>query len=147
MIHGGGVKRMNDLVNVFYTNAKSLQIFGRSPKLNLAQDQLQKEDIDIIAILEAGYRWNRLIEKQVKYQLRAIKGNTTISTSCVDDGEPGSLAGGTLTATVGGITGCVQDKGSDKQGRWSWVKLRGKNEAKLIIITGYRVCDSDVGGI
>lgn len=63
MIHGGGVKRMNDLVNVFYTNAKSLQIFGRSPKLNLAQDQLQKEDIDVIAISEAGYQWNRSIEK------------------------------------------------------------------------------------
>lgn len=55
----------------------------------------------------------------MKYQLRAIKGNTTISMSSVDDGEPGSLEGGTLTATVGGITGSVQDKGSDKQGRWS----------------------------
>lgn len=27
------------------------------------------------------------------------------------------------------------------------MKLRGKNEAKLIIITGYRVCNSDDGGI
>ena len=35
----------------------------------------------------------------------------------MDDGEPRSLPGGTMTAELGGIIGCVRDKGSDRQGR------------------------------
>ena len=116
-IHGGGERKMNNLVNLFYTNAKSLKLFGNCPKLNIAKQKLKEEDVDIISIAEAGYHWSKSIEKQAKYQLRRIKGSTIMATSHVADGDPGSLTGGTLTATVGGISGSVTGRGSDKQGR------------------------------
>ena len=45
-----------------------------------------------------------------------------MSTSTVEDVELDYLTGGTLTATLGGITGVVERKGQDKQGRWSWIQ-------------------------
>lgn len=114
-LSGGGV--MNDLVNLYYTNAGSLRHNQRVPKITQAVPAFKNDDIDVVSISEPGLKWSKQIENMVKWQLAEVKGSTIMSTSSVEDGDSDFLTGGTLTATMGGITGGVTKKGDDKQGR------------------------------
>lgn len=73
-VNGGGAQRINNLVNVFYTNVKLLQMYANCPKLIVGTEKLKQEDINIISVAEVGYKWSKLLEKQLKFQLRPLKG-------------------------------------------------------------------------
>ena len=48
--------------------------------------------------------------------------------------------GGNLQIVVGRATGRIQEKGSDKWGRYCWQALRGGRDEGVVFITAHRVC-------
>ena len=52
--------------------------------------------------------------------------------------------GGTITAVTGSWTSRIYEKGEEPSGTglWSYLKLRGRNNTKVIIITLYRLCST-----
>ena len=146
VINGGRRNRRIKTLKVFYKNANSIKYNSRFPKLEVGREELVKENVDVVSLAEPGIGLSKSIFNKVVASLMPIKKRVTMETSSVDDGVQGPQQGGTLTAALGGLTGGVIEKGSDKLGRWSWIKIRGKKDKKLVIITGYRICDSDSAG-
>jgi hypothetical protein len=48
--------------------------------------------------------------------------------------------GGTLILAQGDVVGRIKEKGSDSLGRWSWIKLVGRNQCLITLILAYQVC-------
>jgi hypothetical protein len=48
--------------------------------------------------------------------------------------------GGTLILAQGDMVGRIKDRGSDSLGRWTWMKLVGRNNKIITIISAYQVC-------
>ena len=48
--------------------------------------------------------------------------------------------GGTLAGIMGRWSSMFDTRGSDKQGRWSWILLNGKGSKKILLVSAYRVC-------
>ena len=54
-IHRGWVrKKQNDVLNLLYTNAKSLKVLRDTPKLLVAEEVLKNESINIFSFTETG---------------------------------------------------------------------------------------------
>ena len=47
--------------------------------------------------------------------------------------------GGTALILQGILSPRLQDRGSDKGGRWTWMELAGRDKQRLCIISAYRV--------
>jgi hypothetical protein len=45
-----------------------------------------------------------------------------------------------LILAQGNVVGRVKEKGSDQLGRWSWIKLLGRNKRLITLISAYQVC-------
>jgi hypothetical protein len=54
--------------------------------------------------------------------------------------KEGYMPGGTATLTHGKVCGRVHNKGADRLGRFTWMALRGRNGAGVIMSTGWIRC-------
>jgi len=48
--------------------------------------------------------------------------------------------GGTMLLAQGDLVGRIKDRGSNPLGRWSWMKLVGKNNRLILVISACQVC-------
>jgi hypothetical protein len=48
--------------------------------------------------------------------------------------------GGTMLLAQGNVVGRIKERGSDPLGRWSWIKLIGRNKQLITVISAYHVC-------
>jgi hypothetical protein len=69
---------------------------------------------------------------------RLEMGSTTVRT------EGNYKPGGTMIVATGNLSGRVTSSGSDWMGRWSHVKLRGKNDRVVTIVAAYQVCAKSI---
>ena len=53
--------------------------------------------------------------------------------------------GGTLLAVVGPWGTRVLDSGMDELGRWTWIKLQGREQESITIYNVYNVCKNTIG--
>jgi hypothetical protein len=105
-------------------------------------------DVDIFGLSETGvnwklgYAWNRC--KQI---LQDFWPHSRLigSTSDIPSKEVVQY-GGTCTVVTDKWTGRIESSGSDPQGlgRWSYVRLNGKNGRRVTIVTVYQVCKQTV---
>lgn len=103
-----------------YTNIKSLQLHTLLLKIIQAGKALRNEGVDLVCLSKTGICWSKYKENTARANLRTVKKSVTLSTSHVPDGDYDNYqAGGTMTAALGGLTGCVINKGKDKLGQWS----------------------------
>ena len=56
-------------VNLYYTNAGSIQYSAKDPKIEVATEGLKKEKIDLIGIAQSGTGRSKTIKNKVKRQL------------------------------------------------------------------------------
>jgi hypothetical protein len=48
--------------------------------------------------------------------------------------------GGTMLLAQGDVVGRIKARGSDSLGRWSWLKMIGRNKRLITVISAYQVC-------
>jgi hypothetical protein len=48
--------------------------------------------------------------------------------------------GGTMLLAQGNVVGRIKERGSDPLGRWSWIKLIGRDKRLITVISAYQVC-------
>ena len=78
MVEGGirkepGWEKFGKIIKLFYTNATSLQIGTRLPKIEQATSDLKKESVDLVSLSETGYNWRKQLENSAKYSFSKIK--------------------------------------------------------------------------
>ncbi len=101
-------------------------------------------DVDIFGLSETGIDWkqgyprNRCVNIMKDFWPHSrLVGSTSDTLS-----ETVVQYGGTCTAVTGKWTGRIESSGSDPHGmgRWSYVRLNGKNGRRVTIVTVYQVC-------
>ena len=108
-------------------------------------------NIDIVGLSETNSPWkNHLLHENYKRTANKYGGISKTNFSSADDSidpiEPTTFqqSGGTATTAYGGWTTTIRKsiiKDPTGLGRWSGVIVGGKQDKRLAIITGYRVCD------
>ena len=103
-------------------------------------EEMGSKNIDILGTAETNINWTHKskIKLQLAMKLRFGQGITVTSAS--PSTKEGYQPGGTLLAVKGQTLGRITSKGSDAMGRFSWVRMQGKANTSVLIITAYRVC-------
>jgi hypothetical protein len=105
-------------------------------------------DVDIFGLSETGVDWKQGYPRnRFNNILRDFWPHSRLigSTSNIPSKEVVQY-GGTCTVVTDKWTGRIESSGSDPQGlgRWSYVRLNGKNGRRVTIITVYQVCKQSV---
>jgi endonuclease/exonuclease/phosphatase family metal-dependent hydrolase len=122
------------------TNYRKMDLFAR----NMAAYQ-----VDIGCLPETNADWKQPdVLQQCHSALRKHLKHHRLITSCSDAVARHSyLSGGTATIAANNWTGRIASSGTDSHGlgRWSYVRVKGKNERRLLVITVYQVCKGSIG--
>jgi exonuclease III len=109
--------------------------------LEIAQ-ALKVSSADFWCFQETNLNWRSQCFSQCYDRFRRIYNHVRMSTSsskvtyCTDY-QPG----GTMTAVTNDHVGRVVASGSDKEmGRWSWIRMLGKNGRQVVVVSAYQVC-------
>jgi len=100
----------------------------------------------VMCFQETNLRWDHNNHTRVAQIMRKSYDAVKISVSSSDEpSAPEYQPGGTFIATLGPWTSRVQHAANDSTGlgRWSYLTLRLKNDRKLQILSGYRVCEQN----
>ena len=108
-----------------------------------ALNDLDALRVDVVGLPETNTNWNNPYEKRGWVTMvKKVWPKAMVLTSSMKDGDR------TTTYKPGGVcmilrcryASMVTDRGSDKQGRWVWATLEGKDKQLMTIITFYRPC-------
>ena len=85
--------------------------------------------------MEENEKWYERARKMWKKSKSTVAHNTKDITK--DIKQPG----GVVNITIGDVASSILECGGDTvMGRWTWTTLKGKNQVKTTLITGYRPC-------
>jgi len=97
----------------------------------------------IFCAQETNVNWNAKTVTQLRGQCRRVNPQLQFATSTsAEKASDWFKPGGTLTMTLNQWSGRVIQSGTDTNlGHRSYLKLIGKHEKRLIVMSGYRVCN------
>jgi len=99
--------------------------------------------VSVFAIQETNNHWDTDATHQLYTQCRKTAPQIALSTSSSNDSTtPGYQPGGTVTLAMDPWTSRIIKRGNDPSlGRWSYLEFMGKSNKRLIVVSGYRVCN------
>ena len=110
--------------------------------------RMLSHDVDIWGLSESGIDWKQGFPRHRCTQiLKDFWPHSKLigSTSDIPSTEV-TQYGGTCTVVTDKWTGRIEDSGSDPNGlgRWSYVRLNGRNGRRVLLLTVYQVCKQSV---
>ena len=127
-----------------FININGLTHTARNPKNFHIKQQTDIFEFDHLGMAETNCNW-RYMDDHEKWHDRARtmwrKSKSVVHHNTTDITKEIKQPGGVLNITIGDAVASAIEYGGDKgMGRWSWVTLKGRNNVKTTIITGYRPC-------
>jgi hypothetical protein len=105
-------------------------------------------DVDIWGLSETSVDWKQaFIRNRCNQLVKDFYPHSRLIGSTSDGPSQGTVQyGGTCTVVTGKWTGRIESSGSDLHGlgRWSWIRINGKNGRKVTIVTVYQVCNQSI---
>jgi hypothetical protein len=153
-IYGDHIKQKRPgMVRILFQNPQGLgRLAGDStaqtPKLNKLRDTLLKHKVDILGMAEINKDWRKIPQKDTLwtvtngwFEYRRL----TTSINQMVKATSQVQYGGTLLMAMDHLAHSIISVESDDRqlGRWSTFLCRGKNQAKLRIISAYCPCKSN----
>ena len=160
----GEQKKQANTLRLYYNNCNGLEA-TKLAKSKIAQKRLKEEKqflgrtvgnskiermlatlkqwkSDIICLSETNVAWDKPIARQIYNLVKVPFAKEACWITSASNMNNVSLIkpGGTAMLVDVSFTGSIIEKGQDwtSMGRWSYVKLRGRNDRVINIITGYR---------
>ena len=142
----GNLKKISDNteeVIFHHCNIMGVSVIDNFSELHSIMSQLKNYNTGVFSLNELNmdvtkprlrYRIKKLVKSADKYCKYAH--STMQCETFHSDKKPG----GTMTGVMGKWSSRFTDKGTDTQGRWSWIILNGRGNKKILIISAYRVC-------
>ncbi len=114
---------------------------------NLDMQVITKElvhlNTSVFAAQETNIHWDPLTKYQIYQQSKIMAAQIKLTTASSQ--EPAAdwyKPGGTLLLTLNSWTSQVVNQGSDHPlGQWAYQEFLGRNDRRVIVISGYRVCN------
>jgi len=134
-------------MRVWFNNVNTLSTHNDFSALHELLTELKFYKISIIALQETNIDWTQYkIRDKCGEIFREHFGNAHVVTSTSSIKAPNTWKpGGTLLAVVGPWSTRVLDSGTDELGRWTWIKLQGREQESITIYNVYNVCKNAIG--
>jgi hypothetical protein len=104
--------------------------------------------VDVTCLPETNADWKQSsIRASCNALLRRhFKHHRLITSSSTAAALHAYLPGGTATLVTNGFTGRIANSGSDPRGlgRWTYVRIKGKSNARILVVTIYQVCKTTI---
>jgi hypothetical protein len=121
---------------LYFINLNGLNLQNNAAKFCDLCEELYKSDVHLFVAAELNLDTQKFaIQKALQDTAR----KTQTSTSTIS-AEKFYKPGGTMIMAQGDLVGRITERGSDSMGRWSWIKLVGKNQRLVTLISAYQVC-------
>lgn len=105
-------------------------------------------DVDIWGLSETGVDWKQpFVRNRCNQILKDFYPHSRLIGSTSDVPCQGAVQyGGTCTVVTDKWIGRIESSGSDSHGlgRWSWIRLNGKNGRRVTLVTVYQVCNQAI---
>jgi hypothetical protein len=112
-------------------------------------DSLLSSGVDVFGLSETNLDWLRhAVREKCSKICNDLYGSSLLETSTSDLRSNSTYKpGGTCTGLTQEYCGRYQQSGSDPHvlGRGSYIRLHGKQGESLVVVTVYRVCNSNIG--
>jgi hypothetical protein len=129
-------------------NTCGLDTKNNFQKLDLISQHMSASQIDIACLTETNVNWKKPHSHQLSNGIirRHFKHHQLITACSTATAAHSYLPGGTATIITDEWTGCISNSGADPNGlgQWSYVRLKGKNNTRLLVIMTYQVCKSSI---
>jgi hypothetical protein len=142
---GDDMNTATDKCRIVYNNCRGISPADNFSKCHEIGDSAKELNVSILGLAETCLDWSNVEStNKCKTILRNHWGNTRINQSSSDTTfETVYQPGGTMTAVMGKWAGRASIEGVDAgMGRWSEVRIVGKDNRAAWAITAYRVCGS-----
>ena len=143
-------EKRTDVFRIGFVNINGIPKQAKNPKNKNIERFINKYNFDFLGLAETNCFWplaqdeNKWHERVREWNLQHSKSVLSYYTKPIipELNQPG----GVISMALNSTTNKVFSSGKDEPlGRWSWITLRGKNNIKTTIITGYRPCDNSYG--
>ena len=119
-----------------------------NPKLDHGKAWLIESETDIACWIELGIPWHKKQKKNRLPQLmreQSWSSQLTIASNNIHEDSDTQQFGGTAIMAFETATSAVSGTGYDSLGlgRWSWIRLQGKQNKSTTIISAYNPCKSN----
>jgi hypothetical protein len=131
-----------DLTRLYFINLNGLSLKDKSVKFRELCEEIQASDIHLFAAAEHNLDTNKFaVRKCLQDTARKTfkQHSLQLATSSIP-AEKFYKPGGTMIMAQGDIVGRIKERGSDPLGRWTWIKLVGKDQKLITLISAYQVC-------
>ncbi len=98
--------------------------------------------VDLIGCAEHNLDFNQFRVQNGTHQAirHTVEHSKTVWSNTPTKFESMYKPGGTMNSVLGNTVARVKETGSDELGRWSYIKLSGKDNKVITFITVYQVC-------
>ena len=138
------------VVRLAFQNVQGFGFDKRARKFKSIYQFVKKYAVDMIGMAEANTFWPKVkthlsLYERTKEWFEARHLKTSYNQKDID--APRFQPGGVATMTVDKLAYKVVESGEDskKLGRWTWIRLRGRNDKHLRVATVYRPCVPSAG--
>jgi hypothetical protein len=132
----------SNTTRLYFINLNGLNLQKKAAKFRDLCEEMRNANVDLFAAAEHNLDTNKFAVRQSlqdiaqkSFQHHCIQTATSTTTA-----DKFYKPGGTLIMTQGDLVGRIKDRGSDQMGRWTWIKLVGKNQRLVTVISAYQVC-------
>jgi len=132
-------------IRILLCNVDTLSIGNDCLAWEAAAKALQEYQVDIACFQETNVNWNPVILQQIRQIFLAVSPQR--AKIVVSQSKEHSLAnykpGGMSTIVLGPHTTHAQMDGYDLHGlgQWLYLEFEGRNDQRIVFVTGYRSCN------
>ena len=136
--------KQSTTIRIGLININGVTQTNSNPKNQHIKSTIDLYAFDHVALIETNCNWTHMEEEHRWHERTKTwwkKSKSVVAHNITDISTTVKQPGGVIGLTTSQATSCVIDSGIDpKLGRWSWTTLKGKNNVRTTIITGYRPC-------
>jgi hypothetical protein len=146
--HSLSIRKPLTTMRLLLQNPYGLDASNNYRKLDYLAQHLATYQVDLACLPETNADWKKYSIRSACNALlrRHFRHHRLITSTSTADATHAYLPGGTATIVTNGYTGRIASSGSDPRGlgRWTYVRLKGKNNSRILVVTIYQVCKTTI---
>jgi hypothetical protein len=127
---------------LYFINLNGINLDKKAVKFRDLCEEIKHSNIHILAAAEHNLDTNKFaVRKTLQDIARQTFTHHSLQTATSSvRANKFYKPGGTLLLAQGDMISHIKEKGSNTLGRWTWMKLVGKNQKLITVISAYQVC-------
>ena len=137
-------QKQDGTVRIFYQNTNGIKYDRLGGEVGWYGHYMVENEIDILGIAEHNVdNRSAAVILTIRQALERVEKSFAVTMGGTKTKmDTPYKPGGTMIVARGNIRGRIMERGSDSLGRWTYLRIRGKQGRSLWVLTVYQVCKS-----